>query len=226
MLEWKPVVGYEDSYLVSNEGDVKSLPKKTRKFTVILKQKTTKFGYKNVKLSKDGKCKDFFVHRLVAEAFCSNNKNKPFVNHIDGDKTNNNYINLEWCTASENVLHAFKTGLKTITEKQKLALSERWLGGKHTTESIAKMSKAQQGSKNSFYGKTHSKETKKKLSKAHKGKVGKKSPNFKGIYYTPFGVFESSRLAARAIGCDKKTITNRCESDKFPDYYFVEKSLC
>ena len=59
----------------------------------------------------NGKHKLVTIHRLVAIHFISNPDNKPQVNHIDGDKTNNNIINLEWVTAQENNIHARKTGL-------------------------------------------------------------------------------------------------------------------
>ena len=58
--------------------------------------------------------KSKLVHRLVCQAFKENNYNKPCVNHIDGNKQNNHYSNLEWCTYSENNIHAIKTGLVNV----------------------------------------------------------------------------------------------------------------
>ena len=56
--------------------------------------------------------KPYTIHRLVGEAFVSNENNKPEINHIDGNKTNNHYTNLEWCTRSENCQHSFDIGLQ------------------------------------------------------------------------------------------------------------------
>ena len=74
-------------------------------------------GYLRVSLSTENKCKKFLVHRLVAEAFIPNNDNKKLVNHIDGNKQNNDISNLEWCTYSENLKHAYKIGLYTDVKR-------------------------------------------------------------------------------------------------------------
>ena len=110
---WKPISGYDGLYEVSNIGNVRSIKK-----GIILKPATNKFGYQIVGLSKNGKRKEGKVHRLVAKAFIDNPDNKKQVNHKDGNKKNNSVDNLEWVTNQENVIHAFKTGVrKTIAIK-------------------------------------------------------------------------------------------------------------
>ena len=111
---WKDIKGYEGLYQVSNIGRVKSLDRtfinkighKQHTKERIMKLGTDKDGYLQVSLcDSSGKVKRFYVHRLVCEAFHENPKNKPCVNHIDEDKTNNAASNLEWCTVKENCNH-------------------------------------------------------------------------------------------------------------------------
>lgn len=97
----KDINGYEGLYKVTKKGDVFSYIGKEKK---LKPSKHTK-GYLTVCLYKNNNKKYYQVHRLVAETFIDNPKNKPIVNHIDEDKKNNNYLNLEWCTYSENILH-------------------------------------------------------------------------------------------------------------------------
>lgn len=74
-------------------------------------------GYKAVCLRKT----TYMVHRLVAQAFIDNPDNKPVVNHIDGNKLNNDVCNLEWCTVAENNAHARKTGLHVQAKNHKIS---------------------------------------------------------------------------------------------------------
>lgn len=78
----------------------------------ILKNAINKYGYHFVYLSKNNNCKPYTIHRLVALAFIPNIENKKEVNHKNGIKSDNKVSNLEWCTCHENILHAYKIGLK------------------------------------------------------------------------------------------------------------------
>jgi hypothetical protein len=89
-----------------------------------LKPKLTVNGYHQVQLFNNEGEKWFLVHRLVAEAYTTNVENKRCVNHMDGVKTNNCLLNLEWATDSENHKHAFRTGLRVNGEKQRNAIRE------------------------------------------------------------------------------------------------------
>ena len=101
---WKDIPGYEGLYQVSNYGNVKSLNYRgTKGKHKCLKQNTDKYGYKVVILANHGKYKSYKVHRLVASAFIENPNNYPQVNHLDENPANNNYLNLEWCTAKYNI---------------------------------------------------------------------------------------------------------------------------
>ena len=108
---WKDVVGYEGLYQVSNLGRVKSLTRKNVKQDRLLTP-TNNNGYYCVSLLKNKKRKFCLIHRLVAKTFVENPDNKKEVNHIDGNKKNNRANNLEWCTPSENIIHAYKEKLK------------------------------------------------------------------------------------------------------------------
>ena len=111
---WKDVIGYEGFYQVSNIGRLKSLSRvKDSPFgsftsqEQILATRLTKFGYIRAMLQRSGIRKMYNVHRIVAISFIPNPLNLPQVNHIDGNKSNNNVGNLEWVSVSENGTHAF-----------------------------------------------------------------------------------------------------------------------
>ena len=117
---WKNIEGYEGLYQVSNLGNVKSLKFGPRNHAKqwdekLLKIGITNCGYCKVQLHKDGRSQMKYVHRLVAEAFLPNPQNKPQINHIDGDKTNNLLSNLEWCSPGENQSHAIAKGLRSLS---------------------------------------------------------------------------------------------------------------
>lgn len=102
---WKDIKDYEGLYWVSNLGRVKSKRK-------ILKPINGE--YLKVGLSKNGKQKTFTIHRLVAQEFVNNPKNKPQVNHKDENKHNNNSNNLEWVTFQENMNYGTKQDRESI----------------------------------------------------------------------------------------------------------------
>ena len=133
MEQWKPIHGYEGSYLVSSHGQVKALfresiqkgrwgealvrfPERTFKIS------KTMAGYNYVSLCKNGICIKYLVHRLVLRAFIGESTKQ--CNHKDGNKDNNNIYNLEYCTASENLYHCInvlgkKRGENTKASKLK-----------------------------------------------------------------------------------------------------------
>lgn len=107
---WKKVVINRITfpYEVSSDGKVKNSVSGK-----ILNFEKTRDGYFRVRLYNNtlGFNKKFLVHRLVANAFIDNFENLPVVNHKDGDKSNNDVSNLEWCSVSYNIQHAFRNGL-------------------------------------------------------------------------------------------------------------------
>jgi hypothetical protein len=133
MENWKPVIGYECLYEVSDLGRVRSLDRIVNQFNngvmtehfykgKMLKAKTDK-GYYTVKLCNQHNTKHAKVHRIVAEAFITNPERKPLINHKNGIKLDNRVSNIEWCTEKENSQHALKNGLHNpvITEKAREA---------------------------------------------------------------------------------------------------------
>ena len=102
---WKDIKGYEGLYQVSNLGRVKAIINKTHKVEKILRPRRHSRGYLRVSLSKNGKEKDFYIHRLAGEAFIDNPRGLKEINHRDGNKTSNICSNLEWADRSTQELH-------------------------------------------------------------------------------------------------------------------------
>lgn len=129
---WMPCPEYENVYEISNLGRLKSKAVYIQnegnfdggyiKHIKVKNQTINRDGYMTSKLCYLGKCRRLTIHRLVAKAFIPNPDNCTQVNHIDGNKMNNNIKNLEWVTAARNVQHAWETGLMT---------NEHMLGSKH-----------------------------------------------------------------------------------------------
>ena len=101
---WKDIEGYDGEYQVSNLGRIKSFKMKFGKqpTETIMMLQPEQSGYMRVCLVKNKKPKCVPVHRIVAEAFIPNTENKPVIDHINGNRTDNRVENLRWCTHSEN----------------------------------------------------------------------------------------------------------------------------
>lgn len=118
-MEERMINGYEGSYTISVNGIVKSLKRVIQLpngimralHEKIIQSRTNNYGYLSIRLSKDGRTRTHFVHRLLAEAYIPNPNNLPQVNHINGNKLDNSLENLEWVSPSTNSVHAYRTGL-------------------------------------------------------------------------------------------------------------------
>lgn len=113
---WKPVTGYEGYYEVSNLGRIRRLQTRDRfgrqsRPHIVKQYKNSRWGYMQVTLHQQGSNKTYRVHCLVAIAFLGDRPVRLDINHVDGDKTNNRFDNLEYCTRSQNIIHALDHGL-------------------------------------------------------------------------------------------------------------------
>jgi hypothetical protein len=144
---WKDVVGYEGCFMVSESGKVKSLDRKQLRsdgtMYPVKGKELTPFignaGYTRIALRKNARQVKYSVHRLVAEAFLEKEIGRDFVNHIDGNRLNNHYSNLEWVSMIENNCHRFD---KTKTTSKYTGVS--WIKAKKkyvATMSINKVAK-------------------------------------------------------------------------------------
>lgn len=117
---WKDIKSFEGYYQISNLGQVRSLTREVKRSDLkkgfyesrILKLAKDQKGYLRVVLTKESKRKTFKVHRIVCDHFLSDSIDGKEINHLDGDKTNNAWYNLQICSSSQNAIHAIKTGLR------------------------------------------------------------------------------------------------------------------
>ena len=131
MIEtWKIIEEYPN-YMISNLGNIKSLNYKRTGKEQLLKQNINGRGYCYVNISINNKYKNILIHREVAKAFIPTNNEKLDINHKDGNKQNNCVDNLEWCTRSQNIQHAFDNGLKKggkgMTYKKRCELAIKYI---------------------------------------------------------------------------------------------------
>lgn len=117
--EWHDIEGYENSYQVSNLGRVRSCDRIVKYSTggvrllksIIIKPQPNLGDYMQVNLYTNSIPIRITIHRFVAKYFVEGYDEGYEVNHLDGDKSNNRYDNLEWCSKADNIQHAFDTGL-------------------------------------------------------------------------------------------------------------------
>lgn len=127
--EWRPVVGYEGLYEVSDWGNVRSLNYNKTGQVRELSKVNGKNNYLVVCLHKEGKQKEGKIHRLVAEAFIPNPDNKPCIDHINGNNQDNVVFNLRWATAAENtnnpITKARMKGIQNGRQKNRPDMSKK-----------------------------------------------------------------------------------------------------
>ena len=222
--EWRDIEEYENLYQISNLGIVKSLGNdRTRKEKILRPQKVN--NYLIVSLSKDGKAKHYYIHRLVALHFIPNPQNLEQINHRDEDKTNNCVSNLEFCTAAYNINYgtrnqrsAEKTSKQVLCVETGIIYSstkevQRQLGFAHNN-----ISQCCNGKYKTAYGYTwkyisktmkvrkQSQETKEKIAKANRIPIVQlsKEDNF-------IKQWESAKQAGEELGIYPSSIRSCCK---------------
>ncbi|GAA0104254.1 hypothetical protein UT300013_08760 [Paraclostridium sordellii] len=195
---WKFIPNTNGIYEVSNFGNIKS--NSVRKKGKLLKLSKTKDGYVQIRLTCNGNKFSRRVHRLVAEAFIPNPLKKEEVNNIDGNKQNNRVDNLEWCTRTENINHAFQS----------------------------KLYKSREGKNNPMFGRPITDEHRKRLSESHKGfkfseerreklkeRLLKNPPNKKSVICLNNGkIYNSGAEAERELNLPRCKVSDVCRGTR------------
>lgn len=173
-------------------------------------QRKKKLGYMIIQFRINNVVQTHSVHRLVAQAFIPNPENKPQIDHIDGNPSNNVVTNLRWATPKENSNNPI-----TIKRKSDSAIGERnaFFGKKHSDATKKKISISRigkvVGSKNPFFGKKHSDETRAIISQKRKERGG-----IPVVQYTKDGLFvkiwEHATIAGKTLGISSSSISACC----------------
>ena len=221
---WKTIVidGKETNYSVSTLGEIKN------DLTGKMLKPSIQQGYCHVGLTIDKKVRRFRIHRLVALAFIDNPDNKPYVNHKDGCRSNNNVENLEWCTPAENTQHAVNIGLmKPSTERRVIqyslngdkiseyrSITEAAKETNSISEKITMCCKFQRKTHNNFQWRYKEDEVSRLQKvdppKTAKQKVAQLDPKTGEI----LAIYESLCAAARAVNGTQSAITHVIKGDK------------
>ena len=250
--EWRPVVGYDGLYEVSNFGNVKSLNYHCTGKSKNLKLILTKDGYFNVMLVKDKKKKIMRVHRLVAMAFIPNPDNLPIINHKDETRDNNRVENLEWCTNKYNLNYG--TYRKRMSElNEKYPVLQYTLDGvfvrRHTSTAAAakyvhgllsNILNVCTGKRNSAYGYKWEFEDEFRKSQSDLYRINRKNrtheirrvsgTSLKVLQYSSDGIllseYPSIVMASERTGISKYKIRRSCRSNiKEGDFIFKIKEI-
>lgn len=140
MEEWKDIEGFENKYQVSTEGNVRSLNYNNTGKIRNLKPKVNRYGYLEVKLSKNNKTRVFLISTLVAKAFIKKPNEEMMACHISENILDNNVRNLKWCYRSEMLHNTYKRGRRAGTPSNN-KISYKGISGKNKTDLFKKLGK-------------------------------------------------------------------------------------
>lgn len=207
---WKEIKGYEGLYEVSENGEVRSRPRKGSAGGLMKSHKDAK-GYLVLGLTKQGRQTTKRIHRLVAEAFLPNPDNLPEVNHKDEDKTNNCVSNLEWCTTQYNHDYGTRTQRAAETQCRKIRCVETGEEFNSITEAALSKGVDRSGLSKVCQGKLH------ELGGYHWCYAEDENPdttkrkNCRAVLCVETQeAFPSAKVASENKGCDASGITKVC----------------
>ena len=192
---WKPCPDFENKYLISDYGRIKSIGNCNsckRNGFINQHKKNGRNGYMQVRLYDHPKAKTIYVHTLVAKAFVENPNGFPIVNHIDEDKTNNYYKNLEWCDNKYNTRYSLAKPIDIYTNEGVFietigVMADASIKYCVPTRDISRCCKSQYGTAKGYQFRYHGEPFSPKPPKLPKVKVYKKHKGLhdKSYYFKP-----------------------------------------